>query len=115
MPKKRHVDPIPEEFASYEEAAEFWDTHDPEDYPDAFRPVRYTIKLRRRLYEIEIDEDVFAMLCQQAQDTTPSQLANTLLRQALLTERIKNINRVLLGLLSLNKDRTMFPHSDALR
>ena len=30
------VDPIPDEFSSYEEAAEFWDTHDTTDYPDAF-------------------------------------------------------------------------------
>lgn len=32
------IDPIPEEFASYEEAAEFWDTHDTTDYPDDFEP-----------------------------------------------------------------------------
>jgi len=35
--KQRQIDPIPEEFATYEEAAEFWDTHDTTDYPDAFR------------------------------------------------------------------------------
>jgi len=29
MPKK--VKPIPEEFKTYEEAAEFWDTHDSTD------------------------------------------------------------------------------------
>ncbi len=34
--RKKHVDPIPKEFASYEEAAEFWDTHDTTDYPDNF-------------------------------------------------------------------------------
>ena len=39
MPRKKPIDPIPEEFASYEEAAEFWDTHDTTDYPDAFRTV----------------------------------------------------------------------------
>jgi len=37
MNKQKRVEPIPEEFASYEEAAEFWDAHDTTDYPDAFR------------------------------------------------------------------------------
>ncbi len=112
MPSRKRLDPIPEEFASYEEAAEFWETHDSTDYPDAFQTVKdVVVELRKRRYEIEIDEDVFAMLCQRAQDTTPSQLANKLLRQSLWAERIKSSNRVLLGLLGLNKDRTMFPHS----
>ncbi|MBI4641089.1 MAG: hypothetical protein HY731_10360, partial [Candidatus Tectomicrobia bacterium] len=39
MPKKKRVDPIPEEFSSEEEAAEFWDTHDTTDYPEAFHTV----------------------------------------------------------------------------
>ncbi len=56
--EKRHVDPIPEEFASYEEAAEFWDTHDTTDYPDAFRPVEVIAEFRGRHYEVEVDEDV---------------------------------------------------------
>jgi hypothetical protein len=30
--KPKQTDPLPEEFASYEEAAEFWDTHDTTDY-----------------------------------------------------------------------------------
>lgn len=25
--KQKQIDPLPEEFSSYEEAAEFWDTH----------------------------------------------------------------------------------------
>jgi hypothetical protein len=91
MPRRKRFDPIPEEFSSYEEAAEFWDTHNPEDYPDAFRPVKATVELRRRRYEIEIDEDVFAMLCQYAQhtNTTISQLASKILRQSLQAVSIK--------------------------
>jgi hypothetical protein len=49
------VDPIPEEFASYEEAAEFWDTHDTTDYPDAFRTVDVVAEFKRRYYEVEIE------------------------------------------------------------
>jgi hypothetical protein len=51
--RKKHVDPIPEEFASYEEAAEFWDSHDTTDYPDAFRTVEAVVELRRRRYEAD--------------------------------------------------------------
>ncbi len=53
---KEHVDPIPKEFASYEKAAEFWNTHDTTDYPDAFLTVEAVIEFRERYYEVEIDE-----------------------------------------------------------
>lgn len=88
MFRKKHVDPIPEEFASYEEAAEFWDTHNPENYPDAFRTVKATIELRKRRYEIEIDEDVAKQLRAKARrcGMTLSQLASDLLRRQLTKE-----------------------------
>lgn len=35
----RAIGPIPETFSSYEEAAEFWDTHDTTDYLDDFKTV----------------------------------------------------------------------------
>jgi len=39
MSKKKRIDPIPQEFTSYEQAAEFWDKHDTTHYPDTFRTV----------------------------------------------------------------------------
>lgn len=45
--KNKHEDPIPEEFSSYEEAAEFWDTHDTMDYPDAFEEVEVHTELKK--------------------------------------------------------------------
>lgn len=94
MPKRRRVDPIPEEFDSYEEAAEFWDTHNPEDYPDVFRTVKATIDLQKRRYEIEIDEDVAKKLRAKVRHCgiTMSQLANDLLRQQLAKEAMKNVS-----------------------
>ncbi len=88
MPKRKRVDPIPEEFDSYEEAAEFWDTHNPEDYPDVFRTVKATIDLRKRCHEIEIDEDVAKKLRAKAHrcGITMGQLASDLLRQQLAKE-----------------------------
>jgi predicted phosphatase len=85
MSKKKRIDPIPDEFSSYEEAAQFWDTHDTTDYPDAFRTVKMVSELRGRHYEIELDADVVAALQTQARrkGVSLSQLASDLLRKQL--------------------------------
>jgi hypothetical protein len=85
MRRKKPIEPIPEKFASYEEAAEFWDTHDTTDYPNAFRTVEVETDLRQRRYEIEIDEDLIKKLRAHARrrGVSPSALANDLLRQRL--------------------------------
>jgi hypothetical protein len=83
----KRVDPIPNEFATYEDAAAFWDTHDTTDYPDAFQTVEVEeVALRQRRYEVEIDEDVLRMLQEQARkrELPISRLASDLLRQQLL-------------------------------
>lgn len=41
-------DELPEEFASLEEAGEFWDTHSTADYEDEFEPVEFEIALPPR-------------------------------------------------------------------
>ena len=82
---KRKIDPIPEEFESYEEAAEFWDNHDTTDYPNAFRTVPAVTTFRARHYEIEIDADVAKALRVRARKkrTTVDRLASDLLRKQL--------------------------------
>lgn len=65
--KRKQVDPIPDEFASYEEAAEFWDTHDTTDYPESFETVSVEAEFRRRRYEVEIDEETMKLLKKQAE------------------------------------------------
>jgi len=87
MNKQKHVEPIPEEFDSYEEAAEFWDAHDTTDYPDAFQTVDVETTFRGRYYEIEIEADVAEVLHAQARQkgVTVSNLASDLLRQQLAT------------------------------
>ena len=65
--KPKQVDPIPEEFASYEEAAEFWDTHDTTDYPDSFETVSVEAEFKQRRYEVEIDEATMKVLKLQAE------------------------------------------------
>ena len=81
--KDKHIDPIPDEFSSYEEAAEFWDTHDTTDYPDAFEDVEVQAEFRKRHYEVEVDEDVMKALREEARKfgVPTSRIANELLRR----------------------------------
>lgn len=83
--KPKKLDPIPEEFASYEEAAEFWDTHDTTDYLDDFETVPLEAELQQRRFEVQIDEDLMRVLYQQAQQqgVGVSQLVNNVLRERL--------------------------------
>ena len=83
MSKK--LDELPEEFNSYEEAAEFWDTHDTTDYLDEFRTVEMKSELRNRHFEVELEEDLIRPLQDRAkgQGVSLSQLASELLRQKL--------------------------------
>ncbi len=81
--KQKAIDPIPEEFASYEEAAEFWDTHDTTDYPDSFETVEVQVELKSRRYEIEIDADLMPVLSKQAHSrgVKVSRLVSEMLRE----------------------------------
>ena len=87
MKRKKDADPIPEEFDSYEEAAEFWDTHDTTDYPDAFRTVEVESEFRSRHYEVELEEEVIKKLQARARQkgVTVSRLASDLLREQLVS------------------------------
>lgn len=79
---KKGIDPIPEEFSSYEEAADFWDNHDTTDYPGDFEDVDVKAEFRKRHYEVEIDEDVIRGLQKKADKmgVSVSRLASDLLR-----------------------------------
>lgn len=87
MSKSKDVEPLPEEFDSYEEAAEFWDAHDTTDYPSAFRTVQVEAELKHHHYEVELDEEVIRELRAQArqQGVTVSRLASDLLRERLVS------------------------------
>ena len=83
--RKKMRDPLPEEFATSAEAAEFWETHDTTDYPEAFRTVAVETELRQRHYEVEIEPDLVQILRIYAQNsgTTISQVVSSVLRQQL--------------------------------
>jgi len=80
---EKQSEPIPDEFASYEEAAEFWDTHDTTDYLEAFQTVDVQAELRKRHYEVEVDEDIIKELRKRSQrlGIPVSQLVSEMLRK----------------------------------
>lgn len=49
--KKR--DPLPEHFASLEEAADFWDRHDSADYDEHFVDVNFEVDLKKRSLTVD--------------------------------------------------------------
>jgi len=81
----KHIDPTPDNFKSYEEAADFWDTHDTTDYLDEFQTVDFHGKLRARHFEVEIDERIIKVLQAQAKEkgVKLSDLTSELLRRQL--------------------------------
>ncbi len=88
-PEDRSTDPLPDESASIEEIAEFWDTHDTADYEDAFVTVDAEFDLQRRHFEVEIKEDIFQALRQRAARLRmpAEEILDDLLRNDLLPSR----------------------------
>ncbi|MCZ7358213.1 MAG: CopG family antitoxin [Candidatus Methanoperedens sp.] len=80
MPKK--VKKIPEEFKTYEEAAEFWDTHNSADYLDEFEDVEIKVDIQKRHYLIELDSRTAELLQELARKkgVSVNYLANELLQ-----------------------------------
>ncbi len=85
--KNLNIDPIPEQFDSYEEAGEFWDNHDTTDYLEDFVTVEVNSKLQQKHYEIEIDLDLIQHLKNQAkkQQVTIQDLVNQILREKIFS------------------------------
>ncbi len=84
MPKK--LKQIPEEFKTYEEAAEFWDTHDSTDFMDTLEEVEVKVDLKKRHYLIELDKSTADLLQESARKKgkSPGYLASELLHEQLV-------------------------------
>ena len=65
--KDKIRDPLPETFATEEEAGEFWDTHSALDYEEYLEPGEDEIAIQRRIFEVPVEGDVFQRLQQEAQ------------------------------------------------
>jgi len=81
----RQIDPLPEKFRSEDEAAEFWDTHSITDYEQYLEPADLEINIKRRHFEIEVDEESFTALRNSArkQHKPVKQIASQILKQNL--------------------------------
>lgn len=111
---KKHIEPIPEEFANAEEAAAFWETHDVRDYPEAFKPVQEVVefKLRKVTHTVTLDKDVAHWLSVYAhkRQSTIGQALNELVRKGVYADMREMIAKTLSSLRL--KDRSCFPSPD---
>ncbi len=83
MPKK--LEKIPEEFKTYEEAADFWDTHDSTDYLDNLEEIEVEVDVQKRHFLLEVDMKIAEKLQESARKKgiSASSLANELLYKQL--------------------------------
>jgi len=83
--KNSAIDPLPESFATEEEAGEFWDTHSTMDYQQYLEATDDTIEISERIFEVQVAEDVFKKLWQQAasQHQTVPKIVDEILRKEL--------------------------------
>jgi len=70
--KNKTKDLLPESFATAEEAGAFWDTHSATDYIEHFEPTDDKIEIKNRVFEVQIAEDVFQKLRQEAESSHES-------------------------------------------
>ncbi|MDX6530098.1 MAG: hypothetical protein QOH41_2388 [Blastocatellia bacterium] len=64
--KDKTIDPLPDSFETEEQAGEFWDAHSTMDYQEHLEPSNDTIEIRERVFEVQVAEDVFEKLRQEA-------------------------------------------------
>ncbi len=56
--KKKKLDPLPEHFASAEEAGEFWDTHSGADYQEFMQSAHFDVALQRHSTEVRVSDEL---------------------------------------------------------
>ena len=81
----KNIDPLPEEFQSEEAAADFWDRHSISDYMEHLESADVNFDIKRRHFEIEVDEESFIALRNNAKrlHKPVKQLASEILKQKL--------------------------------
>ena len=67
MAKNKNLDQIPQQFATIEEAGEFWDRHDLADYWDLTEEAEFEVDLQRHRYLVAVDPDLAKELAAEAQ------------------------------------------------
>lgn len=85
--RDRQVDPLPDEFATFEEAAAFWDTHDLSDYWEASTPVELEVTAPRRQW-VALASHLAAQASERARQegVTVETLINLWIAERLISE-----------------------------
>ncbi len=83
--KHKVRDPLPETFATEEEAGEFWDAHSTMEYEEYLEPGADEIDIRQRIFEVPVEADVFQRLQQKARSSheSVSKVVDHILRERL--------------------------------
>lgn len=78
-------DPIPDEFASLEEAGEFWDTHSAADYWEEMEEVEMEFNIQRRTFLLPVQDSMYQRLRKKAKKEKRSveEMLNMLLEREL--------------------------------
>ncbi len=83
--KNKTKDNLPDAFETEEEAGEFWDTHSAADFVEYLETTDDVIEIKDRVFEIQVAEDVFQKLRQQAESSHQSvpKVVDQILREQL--------------------------------
>jgi CopG antitoxin of type II toxin-antitoxin system len=75
---KTKRDPIPEQFKSISQAAEFWDTHSLADYWDLTRAAQFKVNIKHRRYLVALEPKLLKQVSQtaEAKGISPETLIN---------------------------------------
>ena len=85
---KNKKDKLPEQFTSFDEAAEFWDNHDLGDYWENTRPVKARIKIKESPRYIAVEENIAKKLTRIARKR---KIAADVLANLWLREKISKV------------------------
>lgn len=82
---KKERDPIPEQFKTIEEAAEFWDSHDLSDYWDLTSAASFDVDIRQRVFLTALEPALAKRLtdCARRQGVSTETLINVWLSEKL--------------------------------
>jgi hypothetical protein len=80
------IDPLPDSFETEARAGAFWDAHSTMDYQQDLEATDDTIEISERVFEVQVAEDVFEKLQQQASSLHQSvpTLVDKILRKELV-------------------------------
>jgi hypothetical protein len=83
-------DPLPEEFNSIEEAADFWDTHSLADYKDQQQDIDFEVELKSEKNYFAVEQELSGIIDKLARTkgVLPETLINLWLKEKVLEKKV---------------------------